>query len=248
MRRVVLSLLLLVSARSALAVDLSGRWEIQSMGADREVIIQHKGGKLVARRTMWPEFEGEKYKLEHMYRGTVSGSTIKGELLVKEPELKGFEILRDFTGSVGGMGELTLDGLPLKKLDAASVAPAAGETAVPEGGARPSEPPAVSRAEPAVDPTDIAAVVSMPRQALDLMAAGDELLANGKPRPALARYEQAAKSQGGSKAALLHRLGKCHLGLKQYTRAKDFLKRALRLDPSNRIVQDDYEKAKALAG
>src|SRR5712691_7423083 len=91
--------LFLVSSQ-AFAADLSGKYEVQSMGADRALDMQQKGNKIVAHRIMWPEFEGQKYKLEHLYRGTVNGQAIKGELLVKEEDAKEYEVLRDFTGSV----------------------------------------------------------------------------------------------------------------------------------------------------
>ena len=232
------------------------------MGADREVTIQHKAGKIVAHRVMWPEVDGEKYKLEHLYRGTVAGNAIKGELLVKEPELKDFEVLRDFTGSVSPSGELTLDGLPMKRLDAAPAAPA-------PAAAKPPAPTAVASAPPKPPPAEapppdlfssimgtpggedllrVSNTVAIPNAAADLMAEGDELLAAGKPRPALAKYEEATKLAGASRSALLHRTGKCQLALKQYAAARDLLKRALRLDPGNRTLQDDYAKAKALAG
>ena len=68
----------------AAGVSLAGEWEIQSMGSDRAVTISQKGERVTAYRVMWPEFEGEKYKLEHMYKGRISGKTIEGDLLVRE--------------------------------------------------------------------------------------------------------------------------------------------------------------------
>ena len=53
---------------------------------------------MLARTVMWPEFEGEKYKLEHLYRGTINGDRIKGKLLVREEELPDF--FRVSTGTV----------------------------------------------------------------------------------------------------------------------------------------------------
>lgn len=104
-----------ISTAAVSATDLSGSWEIQSMGADRNVVIQQKGSKVVAHRLMWPEFEGKKYKLEHLYRGRLSGRGIRGQLLVREEELPAFEVLRSFSGSVQRDGTIILDGLPLKR-------------------------------------------------------------------------------------------------------------------------------------
>ncbi len=294
MRHLLLVSALFLCTSQAWAVDLNGRWEVQAMGADREVDIRHKGGKILAHRTMWPEFEGERYKLEHLYRGTISGNVIKGELLVKEPELKDFEVLREFTGTVNPMGEMTLDGLPLKRLAAgASTAP---ETPTPATPTRASEPPALSQASPPASVTPpssalasatpppsatatppsapkeaeadpgtslfasimgspgggelfrVSSAVTIPSPTASLMGEGDELFAGGKARPALAKYQEAAKLEGASLPALLYRVGKCQLALRQYAAARDTLKRALKLDPGNRMLGDDYAKAKALAG
>ncbi len=107
---------LVLSVLSPVAVtNLSGAWEIQSMGSDRAIAIQQKGKKLVAHRVLWPEFEGTKYKLGHLYRGRLRGRRIKGQLLVREEELPKFEVLRSFTGSLEKDGTIILDGLPLKR-------------------------------------------------------------------------------------------------------------------------------------
>lgn len=139
----VISLLLL--CQPVMAAGLSGQWQIQSMGGDRDVVVQHKGKKFVARRVMWPEFEGERYKLEHLYRGTIKGKAIRGELLVKEEELPDFEVLRDFRGSLESSDKILLDGLPIKRI---GDAPAGGkELEQKTGPSRPSRPPQLSTLE-----------------------------------------------------------------------------------------------------
>lgn len=97
--------------------DLTGSYELQSMGGDRKMSFKQKGNKLVAHRVMWPEFEGEKYKLEHLYRGVISGNNIKGKLLVREDDVPQYEVLRDFQAVINDDGSLTFDGMPIKRLD-----------------------------------------------------------------------------------------------------------------------------------
>ena len=58
----------LVSSQAS-AADVTGKWEVQSMGGDREIAVRQKGEKIVGHRVMWPVFDGEKYKFEHLYRG-----------------------------------------------------------------------------------------------------------------------------------------------------------------------------------
>jgi tetratricopeptide (TPR) repeat protein len=136
----------------AFAAELTGKWEVQSMGADRAIVIEQKGQEIVAHRVMWPEFEGQRYKLEHLYRGTLKGNQIAGELLVKEPELKDFEVLRDFQGTIAANGSVTLDGMPLKRLDApvvvAQAAPPPVAPAAPLAPSAPAKPAAVVQAAP----------------------------------------------------------------------------------------------------
>ncbi len=286
-------------------VDLTGSWEIQSMGGDRQVEIRQKGKKVVAHRVMWPEFNGEKYKLEHLYRGTLQGDTIVGDLLVKEDELPKFEVLRSFTASVRPDGGIVLDGLPLKRVgDAAAQAnaPAAEESAP---AARPAEAPGLSEAHPPVAAppapptaplppappalvdaqpspssdtpvTKVAAAdkpepeaasllanimgspgsdnlllvssrIVVPDAAAELTTGGDALLQQGKPRAALAKYQEAQK-QGQDGSALWHRMGRCHLALRHYKKAERLLGRALRLDPGNQQLKADYTRAKKRMG
>src|SRR5688500_11299509 len=114
MRATLAALCVLSYAGASLAADLSGKYEVQAMVSDRSMDLQQKGEKIVAHRLMWPEFDGEKYKLEHLYRGTLSGAQIKGDLLVKEEEQTEYEVLRPFIGTVSASGAIVIDGLPLK--------------------------------------------------------------------------------------------------------------------------------------
>lgn len=149
----------------AAAGELTGKWEIQSMGGDRNVTLKHQGKKITLYRVLWPEFEGEKYKLEHLYRGRIRGTKIKGQLLVKEDELPDWEVLRPFAGSISSNDSIIIDGLPMKRLGKGigampSPAPSRG---------RASPPPSFGMATPASKETETAAAArKMLRRALEL--------------------------------------------------------------------------------
>ncbi|MEM6731622.1 MAG: hypothetical protein AAF658_08705 [Myxococcota bacterium] len=96
--------------------DLSGIWEIQSLGADRTVRVESSAQKIIVHRVLYPQFEGKKYRLDHLYRGVVDGDSITGKLLVKDDELPDFEVLRPFKGSISN-GNLVIDGMPLEKVN-----------------------------------------------------------------------------------------------------------------------------------
>jgi hypothetical protein len=100
---------------AASAGDVTGVWEISSLGGDRRVEVWHDGDEVTAYRVLYPEFEGERYKLEHLFRGRVSGSTIEGEIMVKEEGMRAFDPLRSFRGRIEKNGTITLDGLPMKR-------------------------------------------------------------------------------------------------------------------------------------
>ncbi len=108
--------LILLGSTAQAGTNLAGKWEVQSMGADRSVSMQQKGNRITAHRVLWPEFEGERYKLEHLYRGRIQGAKIRGQLLVREEELPDFEVLREFVGSIDSNAKITLDGLPMKRI------------------------------------------------------------------------------------------------------------------------------------
>jgi len=97
------------------AGDVTGVWEISSLGGDRRVEVWQEGDELTAYRVLNPEFEGERYKLEHLFRGRISGSEIDGEILVKEEGMRAFDPLRSFRGRIEKNGTVTLDGLPMKR-------------------------------------------------------------------------------------------------------------------------------------
>lgn len=113
-------LIALSLSAAGVSADLSGGWLVQTLGTDREVKIEQSGSKFVAHRVLWPEFEGKRYRLDHLYRGQIHGSTITGQLLVKEEGEPRFEVLRDFSAQVSGADVLVLDSLPIKRAEAGS--------------------------------------------------------------------------------------------------------------------------------
>ncbi|MEK7704475.1 MAG: hypothetical protein AAB426_05905 [Myxococcota bacterium] len=97
------------------ADDLSGVWEVESLGSDRRVEVWQDGDEIIAYRVMYPEFEGERYKLEHLLRGKISGTRIAGQLFVREEGVPEFDSLRPFYGRIDGDTKVLLDGLPIGK-------------------------------------------------------------------------------------------------------------------------------------
>jgi len=272
LRQITFALLTLTRSTAALsATDLTGAWEVQTMGGDREIKIEQRGAKVVAHRILWPEYEGKKYKLEHLYRGTLNGANIVGQLLVKEEETADFEVLRDFAATVSGASALVFDALPLKRVGApdlgaaqAAPAPAPVAKAPPPATATtatPTPPPSgqapahedsgaslyssiVAAVPEIMDLFKISAQTQIPGEAVALEAEGDQLLAAGNAKKALAKFEQANKIGTVAHAELLGRMGKCYLALHQYAQAHTVLARALKLDPNNAAVRKDLEVAK----
>lgn len=246
------------------ASDLSGQWEIQSMGGDRQVVIEQKAAKVIVHRTLWPEFEGKKYRLEHLYRGNVSGQKISGQLLVKEEEAKEFETLREFVGAMKSDSEVTIDGLPMRRLSTGATPPSAPVKEKTEN--RPSEPPPLAQNDKTATPTPaedpgvslfdsimggagmadlfkVSSAVSFPDDAAEKIAQGDALLKKNKTGEALLAYQEAEKLTRQEHPELLHRMGRCYLRLNNRAEAKRLLGRALRLDPNNRQLRKDYSKS-----
>jgi len=109
------ALLLCLLALPASAADLSGMWELQAIGQDGTSIqIDNKDDVILLYRVMYPEFEGEKYKLEHLYKGRIIGNKIAGTLLVRDDPKTQFENLRSFDGLIRDEKYLIIDDLPLK--------------------------------------------------------------------------------------------------------------------------------------
>ncbi len=252
----------LVGATDAHAADLAGAWQVQSMGSDRALSIEQQGERVVIHRVMWPQFEGQRYRLEHLYRGTIEGTKVRGDLLVKEEGLAEFEVLRTFDGIIRSPDAMVLDGMSVERTD--NVTKPAPKRQPSEPVVAPTAPttPAVAAVPPATtdDPGvalygnimggaagnlfKISATVRIPDETRELTGAGDVLYAQGKIAAALVKYQEAAKDAAGARVELLHRMGRCHLKLNHNEEARAMLGRALRLDPGNGDIKRDYKAAK----
>ena len=104
----------------ATAGDLSGVWQVMTLGGDRRVEVWQKDERIIAHRVMVREFEGRPYKLEHLFRGKINGADINGALYVREEGMKNFEELRPFNGRIEAADKLIFDGLPLKRGEGAT--------------------------------------------------------------------------------------------------------------------------------
>jgi hypothetical protein len=266
---------ILMAPSLAFGADLAGTWEIQSMGGDREVQIQQRGDTIIAHRVLWPEFEGERYKLEHLFRGKIDGESISGDLLVKEEGFEEYEILRRFSGTISSHDRITLDGNPMKRIGGGIEAPASEKQPAVPAKPAPSPPgaPAARPSPPTAEPRqpqgslrppppgaalfdriisspgmeslfEDALKVAIPEEVARLTAEGDALFAKGRTKAALAKYEAASQTGGGTDPQLLHRTGRCQLKLKRWQDAKKSLRSALKLDPGNEKIRRDYRKAK----
>jgi hypothetical protein len=115
----VLLYLLASPAHAAESTDLSGMWELQAIGQDGTSIqCDNKEDVILLYRVMYPEFEGEKYKLEHLYKGRIIGTKISGSLLVRDDPKGQFETLRSFDGQIRNETYMLIDDLPLKLVKA----------------------------------------------------------------------------------------------------------------------------------
>ena len=98
------------------AENTTGGWEVMSLGADRSVQIWQKGSQIRALRVLYPTFEGERYKLEHFFKGEINGTAITGTLFVREEGMKEFDNLRAFSGEIKSAQKILVDGLYLKRV------------------------------------------------------------------------------------------------------------------------------------
>lgn len=225
------------------AGSLSGPWQISALGADRDLQVQQEGDRVAIHRVLWPEFEGQRYKLEHLYRGTVEGTRINGDLLVKEEGQAEFEILRRFTGVVVTPKRLVLDGFPLLR-DAEPQAPPPPAPKVagdPDSGALFNN---IIGAPGGQNYLTISAAVILPSPVQTEIDAGEASFSERDFKKALRHYQEAIRLHQRSTVKLLHRMGQCYLALKENARAHEVLKRAVRLDPNNAEVRREYDKAK----
>ena len=263
----------LLASGPAHAGDLSGVWELQTMGSDRTLTVEQSGAKLAAHRVLWPEFEGKRYQLEHLYRGSLAGGEITGELLVREDGKGEFEILRPFKGKAGAAEQLIIDDLPAKRAGkpaalappsppaaaaaaeppapptAVGAAPPPGPAAAPTTPAPPAQPgkaaPPTTTAKPPPSLLALSAKAKVSPRAAALRDEGDDAFARRDYETAMTKYQQATRFSRGFPAELMGRMGKVYLAQGDELQAQKWLSRALRLDPSNRELQQEDAPAKA---
>ncbi|HUU02417.1 MAG TPA: hypothetical protein VM425_13315 [Myxococcota bacterium] len=115
---VVSALFLLAGAPRALAAGIfAGEWSYQALNTgDTNFKVEQAGSAITFYRVLHPEFEGQCYKLEHMYKGKIAAKKISGKMFVREEGMAEFEFLRNFSGRIRGTDHMLVDNMPLKRM------------------------------------------------------------------------------------------------------------------------------------
>lgn len=218
---------------AAWAATLAGEWSYRALNSgDTNFKAEQQGDEVTFYRVLWPEFEGQRYKLEHIYRGTIKGDTISGRLYVREDGRGEFEPLRPFTGRVLGPDRLELDDLPLRREGAAAEpsppaqpyarvvinrpaaeAPPATPTCAAQEEKTPVASPAAGTAQAAPPLPDLSQLLrvsrAVPAEADRLLEQADADFAARRYEKALALYQKIEKLEP-QRVELLYKLGWCH--------------------------------------
>ncbi|MCC6810227.1 MAG: tetratricopeptide repeat protein [Deltaproteobacteria bacterium] len=256
------SLLIFTSTMMVTAVaqagDLSGMWELQAIGQDGTAIqVENNADVIVLYRVMHPEFEGEKYTLEHLYKGRVINGKISGNLLVRDDPKAQFENLRPFDGQVKSDAYLIVDDLPLKLTKA-------GKTPLPielpgkkkkknaNAAAESDEKLAQSSDEALLQNVlgvpggesllNVSARIRLPSPADDYTKAATDAEKAGKLAEAVEYYKKALEIDQ-KRLELYPRVGQALLDLKRADEAKKYFQAALRYDPNNKALRALLKKA-----
>ena len=236
---ILLVILALAWIQPALAAkNYTGEWSYQALNSgDTNFKVEHKGNKIVFYRVLHPEFQGERYKLEHMYKGTVTKNQIRGKMWVREEGMADFEFLRPFSGEIRSDSRMVMDELPLKRAgvvpkkeeppaskfakvviqrekEAAPREPAKEEPpAHPEPApetARPAEAPVKAPPKiPTLIPVSRRIKTAQAKKVEALLREGDALYGQKRYRDSMDRYEAALKLDS-KKVELLYKLGLGH--------------------------------------
>ncbi|MBN2695734.1 hypothetical protein JXR93_13830 [bacterium] len=112
-KKSILTIFLLISIQ-LLGTDFSGKWELSTFGANRDVTIKQSGNKMELYRVI----QDEDYKVNHLIMGKVEGLEEEKQykLYVKDDDMEEFELLRDIPLKQLSDDELMLDGVELKRL------------------------------------------------------------------------------------------------------------------------------------
>jgi len=218
------------------AKNYNGEWSYQALNAgDTNFKVEHKGDQITFYRVLHPEFEGKHYKLEHMYKGNLSGNQIRGKMWVREEGMADFEFLRQFSGEVQSENRMVMDELPLKRVGKvlkeeespgsrfskviiqrekkAAEQPKAEPPAHPEPKkevTRPAEAPAQAPPKiPKLIPVSRRMKTAQAKKVDALLKEGDALYDQKRYRDSMDRYEAALKLNP-QKVELLYKLGLGH--------------------------------------
>ncbi len=218
--------------QAAAAGKYSGEWSYQALNAgDTNFKVEHQGDKIVFYRVLHPEFQGKRYKLEHMYKGTVSKNQIRGKMWVREEGMAEFEFLRPFSGEIRSETRMVMDELPLKRVGmvqkeeeppASRFAKVVIQRKKEEEPPKPAEKAPVpetrsEKAAPAEAPLEIPKLIPVSRRVKTaqakkveaLLREGDALYDQKRYRDSMDRYEAALKLDP-AKVELLYKLGLGH--------------------------------------
>ncbi len=210
------------------ARNYSGEWSYQALNSgDTNFKVEHKDNQITFYRVLHPEFQGERYRLEHMYKGAISKNQIRGKMWVREEGIADFEFLRSFSGKIRSDTRMVMDELPLKRVgvvqkkeeplaskfakvviqrkkEEAPKEPVQAES--PKQAAPPAEAPLKI---PDLIPVSLRIKTAQAKKVEALLSEGDALYDQKRYRDSMDRYEAALKLDSG-KVELLYKLGLGH--------------------------------------
>ncbi len=248
------------------AGNYSGQWSYQALNAgDTSFKVEQEGNNITFYRVLHPEFEGERYLLEHMYRGTLVGEKVTGRLFVREEGMKEFEFLRAFDGKLAGQDEMVIDQMDLRRIGGQVVKEAEAEVPVAQAPApAPSKYAKVVFRKPAPPPVKIPELIPVAarvqttqgRKVASLLAKADGFLQEKNYLAASQNYE-AALALDAHKVEALYKLGVSHgslgtqaarsgkkdLARTHYSKAIIYWTRAIRYDPYNWGARENIRRA-----
>jgi tetratricopeptide (TPR) repeat protein len=245
--------------RAVAGGTFSGDWSYQALNAgDTSFKVEQAGQAITFYRVLHPEFEGKRYKLEHMYKGELAANKISGKLFVREEGMAEFEFLRPFSGEIRGADRMLVDDMPLKRVGGVTLkealAPSGGDAAPQKEDQRTGYSRVVIKRDKQAKPSKATAekTVSAPGEIPRLIPVGrriesaqgkevaalinkaDKLFAAKAYAPAVAKYASALQMDS-HKVEVLYKLGVGHgtLGLlaarnKDTAAAREHLQKAVK--------------------
>ena len=220
------------------------------MGADTDANVSVRGDDVVVYRAMYPEFEGKSYKLEHLFRLKLTGTKLVGQLFVRDDPKDEFAALRPIEGVVISEGELKLDDVPFRLIEAGEVkaeaAPAVAAAVVPKTAPAPALAKAsslgigyfaqvVRSTESAADLFALRSGISLTRDGQAALDQGEAAFAKGSWAVATAAYDKALGA-GVPVSRFAENAARAWLNLKDCAHAERMLGSAQRLDPESTVT------------